>query len=1504
MSFANPAALGLLALAIPVLLLHILRPRREQRTVPSTYLWHSIARPVSAARPWQRLRPSVLLFLQLLAVALLALAVADPVRITTTPLAEHTIFILDASGSMAARDGDPTRLESAKDRAVELRDELPAGGIASIVVADDRPRVVLTASPDADAFAAALRPLEPTAGTADWAGAFLLAESLETAGAEVGFHILTDGRLSDAEQRLIPPGSDHDIIGDRATNRAITRLAVEPRGGGLHVRASVANTGGGASTDQLRVDVDGRTEARVEVALDDGEQRDIEVDVPGGDRVEAFLGGDDLLDADDHAFATAARRRALTVLLCTPGGEANPFLSSVFAASEGVTVETCDGSRSGTGADLVVYDRVAVPADPGAPFLAVAAPGGVPAAGVTATGTVDGPVITSVDPDDPLVEGLDLSEVAIATSQRLDPGTARTVVAADDVPLLVRGSVNGLPWAALAFAVGDSNLPLQVAFPILVDRVLTDLAGAALPPTNLVVGDDLPVDPTTGGTVTGPGGTTAEVVPGGPTPSATRPGFWTITAPERPERVVAVNADPVESEVAPAQAILTPARQTRPGDEPATGEESLRHWLLWPLLAALVAEWWWARRRRGVGRGQWRAAASLRLAIVGLLVAALVAPTWLRPADRVAAVFLLDGSASLGDAGRAEALAFVRDALGDMPDGAAAGVASFGGDARLELTVQADPRLEAPSARIDTSRTNLATALRLAGAVLPGDARRRIVVVSDGRATDGDAAAEAARLADAGIAVEYRLVGRGAEADLAVAAIDVPARVREGEAFDVAVTVDADIAGPVQLTLLRDGEVVDERVVDVPVGRTVVRIPQVAGSSGLGRYQVRVSGAGDAVAENDRGFAAVQVEGPATVLVAEGTPGNGATLADALRAGGLGVDVLDAQALPPLDRLAGYQAVVLVDVDARSLAPEQVAALAASTRDLGHGLVSIGGDRSYGLGGYLGTPLEELLPVISEITDPQRRQSVAEVLAIDSSGSMGECHCAEGQGAGSRLPGGVEKTDIARAAAERAISALSEIDEVGVLAFNTEHEWLIDLQQLPPEDVVRDGLGAIRPNGGTDLRQSLTTAAAALRQSSAALKHIILFTDGFTATDVFDDLADEAAALYEEEGITVSVIATGEGAARELEAIADAGHGRFYPGRDLQQIPQVMMEEAVLASRDFINEGEFLPEVVSGADVVANLTESPPLLGYVATTAKPQASALLRIGPDRDPLLATWQVGLGRATSWTSDASARWSQLWASWDGYVGFWSDVVRDTFGTAAADTGVRARVADGVLHITVEREAAFADGASATARVTGPDLQPIEVPLERSGPDEFSGEVHVGDAGSYAVGAVVTGADGSTMSAGSTLATLSYPPEFEPGAPDEAALASLATATGGRGAITAEQAFDDADLRAGRTHVDLAPWFVLAACLLWPLAVALSRLNLRGAAVTATARHGVAVIRWAASRLRPPAVDAAGAPRQRPPRPVRERPAPEEPGPVAPPATVGTLLQRKQEERSKRG
>lgn len=1488
MRFTHPAGLWALALAVPVVVLHLLRPRRQQIEVSSTFLWRELATPVATARPWQRLRPTLLLLLQLLAVAGLAVGLARPVRLTAAPVADHTVFIVDASGSMAARDGDPDRLATAKAEARRLRGEVPAGGVASIVVADTRPRVVLTASPDRGEFADALGPIRATPGPADFAGAFALAEGLETPGQTIAFVLLSDGGLTDAEQALLPPGTEYRPVGEQSTNRAITRLVVEPRAGGLHAIATVRNTGGPKSTQTLRLDVDGRTVAEEVVALGAGDVVDVELDLPPGERIEAFLEGEDLLDADDHVVAVAPGRRQVKVLLAGPD---DPFLEALLAAIPGVEMHrspAADGAPDDI--DVAIYNQVAVPDEPPAPFWAIAPPRGVP--GVTVTGEVAQPAPTLVRADDGLLLDVDLSEIGINAAQRLEAPVAETLVADEGTPLLLRGTVGEQPFVYLGFVPTDSDLPVVPAFPILGDRIIGELTGGGTPPAALDAGTSLPLDSSRAHVVEGPGGLRIDVPAGAPAPHADRPGFWTIATEGRPERTVAVNAAARESDLKPAPSLLAPERTTRPGESAPRGHVPVLAWVVVPLLLVLAAEWWLSRRRSGVSRRQFRVATALRVLIALALVGALLDLAVVRPAHRVATMFVIDASDSLGPGGQSEAVAWVQDALDHMPSDARAGVALFGGDARLELTLQSEVQLGQPAVQIDPSRTDLAGALRLAAAVLPGDARRRVVLVSDGRPTQGDAMAEAERLAAAGIPVDVHVVGRQVGPDAAVVRVQAPGTASEGETIPVRAVVHADRPGPALVALLQDGTVVDERTVDLVAGDNEVSFRIRAGTPGLARFQVRVTTASDAVRQNDVGYAAVRVEGRPSVLLLEGRTDGGALLAEVLRAGAVDVTVAPAAAMPPLDELSGYSSIVLVDVDARTLTGDQVGALSAAVRDLGRGLVSVGGTQSYGLGGYLGSELEQLLPVVSDILDPERRQTVAQVLAIDTSGSMGACHCAEDANgipsAGNRIGGGINKTDIARAGAARAVEALAAHDEVGILAVDTTERWVLDLQQLPAEEVVTSGLAELRPtSAGTDLSRSLSEAAEALRDSKRSLKHIILFTDGFTDPWELEGLADEAADLHDE-GITVSVLATGEGSAAELEAIAEAGGGRFYPGRNLQEIPQIMQQEVTIASRDFVNEGEFLPTITSSAAPVRDLDATPPLLGYIATTAKPQAMTHLRIGPDQDPLLTSWNVGLGRVTSWTSDQGDRWGQTWASWDGFVDFWSGLVKDTFPRSGTGGGVSSRIEDGMLHIAVVADDAFPEGSAATARISGPDGQPRDVRLERTAGDTFAAQVPVTDAGSYAVAATVSDETSSEpVMTGTALASLSYSAEYEPGDGDPALLARVSERTGGRGEIDAAQAFDRDGLRPGRSRIPLAGWLLLAAALLWPVAVATSRLALAGSAARQVRYAGATAVWWLRERLpalpgRSAGTDgSAESGRQRSERPER----PEPPRPTRP-------------------
>lgn len=1469
-ALANPAGLLWSLLALPIVALHVLRPRRVQAEVGATFLWRRVAIPVTAARPWQRLIPSWLLAAQVLAALILGLLMAQPVRLTDEALADHTIFVIDGSGSMTAMDGAPSRLDTARDRARDLRRRVPVGGEASLIIAGADARALLTHSADVGAFDEALGLIEATDGEADIAGAFALAAGLDTGEVSSRVVFVSDGGISAADVRAAPSGARYERVGTSATNRGITQFTVEPAEGGLLGRVTVTHFGGPPATQKLRIDVDGVTSTTVEVSLAGGgatEVVNLAIPLPLGERIEAFLEGEDVLSLDNRAVATVARRPEVQVLWV---GQDNPFLAAALGASPGLVVERAEAVPAviDPAIDLVIADRVSVPDDLDLPILAIAPPdglGGQAPDSISVDGTVDRPALTLVRSASPLLADLDFSEVFLAESQKIAvPPEAEVLLGAEGAPLLVALARPGGDVIYLAFALDQSTLPLQVAFPVLVDRMVADLSDLVLPPARLTVGSTLPLDPRLPATITSPEGTSETIAPGTSRPRADRIGFWQVTQENRPDVLVAVTASRTESAVAPTPD-LTFESSFEGTSEAATsqGEIPFRSPIVFALLALLPVEWLLARKRRGVGRRQWRVAAGLRVALAAALVAILLGPSFVRPTDRVATVFLIDASDSLGSGGRAEAIAVVRDALAartgnERQADTLAGVVVFGQDARLETLVRSEPSFRDITVQVDRSGTDLSAALRLGAASLPADARQRLVLVTDGKATVGDQEAEIERLAQDGVPVDVLVVEGTSGTDVAVGAIDTPAVARDGERVTIQVDLIAPVATNARVILTRDGVGVETREVQLDAGSNTLEFTDTPSGEGVLRYQVEVDATGDSQRANDVGYAAVSVEGAEKVLIVEGRPNVATGLEAAFAAAGIGHDTVATDGIPAIDELAQYASVVLVDVDRFDLGDGQVAALSATVRDLGRGMLVVGGTQAYGLGGYRQSDLEELLPVISEITDPLRRQTVAEVLAIDTSGSMGACHCDEngqnGLGGGNRIDGGVTKTAIARNAAALAIAALGATDEVGVLTMDATDRWAIDLQVAPSQDVVDEGLAQLVPDGPTFVDTGLLTAAEALRKSNASLKHIIFFSDGFTEPGNLTVVAEQAAELFAE-GITVSVVATGEGAAADLEPIAEAGGGRFYPGRNLDQIPELIVQEAVIASRDFVNEGEFYPILASGSSTVSGLTQSPAVLGYVATTPKPTARVDLRIGPDEDPLLTSWRVGLGRVSAWSSDAGERWLAGWDGWEATPGFWAGVLKETFPVANDGGGVTAKIVDGELRVAIEGTSDWPADATARVRVAAPDGTTIEVPLERVDGSTFAASTPIESTGVYAIGGQVitgSGADEVIEWAGVGLTTRSYPAEYAPLPTPTAELAAMARSTGGRLDPPSDDLFSIEGTDPGRRLVDLTRWLLLFAVLAWPIAVALSRLAWPRGTVAEGGRKATATLTELRDRL----------------------------------------------------
>ena len=1426
MSLLLPLGLAALALAIPIVILHMLTPRRPSTSVSSLLHWDGLKHAITAAEPWQKLRWSILLILQLAAVILFAIALARPAVLEEAELAEHTVFIVDASGSMAAIDGDPDRLGTAVEEARALRDELPEQGAASLVVASPQPAVLVTQSESRDEFVRATDTIRVQAGTADYESAFALAESLVLPDRETDFVLISDGQLTENEQRLAPLGTRYVPVGQTDTNRAITDLSVNSGPGGMQARVTVESTGGPDAIQVLRIDVDGVTVLSEEVEIPSGEVVEQTFELPSGTRVAAYLDGDDLLAFDNQRFAGAPELGSLKARV---HGQSRFFIDQLLAAIPEIDVDIAPGEE----ADFEIYAGEPVPDDPTTPFIAIDAPGGAP--GIVSTGRIENPIPTLVA-NHPLLEDIDVGNLAIADAQALEVTNGEVVLGAPGAPLIVEGEADGVRFYYFAFTLERSNLPIDVAFPIIGARMMGGLATSDGVTEGLTVGERVPVGPQEG-TVTDPRGNTAVVTRGDSDPVADLAGFWTVAREDAEPFEVAVNTDVTESDLAPRSELpgIRPAPESEPlVDARTTIARTLLPWVVGALLVVLAMELYFSYRSRGVPIRQWRAGLAVRAVIVALIALALVNPAISQSSDQVTTVFVVDVSDSMGDSAKQSARAWVDSAITDAGDTEWA-IVEFGDDARVGTPLGTSPYRRARG--VDTDATNFARGLRLGESVLTGETRERIVVVSDGRSNTGDLQAELNRLETLGTVVDVHTIAASSVTDAAISAVDMPSSVSVGERFDVTVEVLSTVSGDAIVELSEGSEVVGAQEVRLSPGPNYVIFDAEAGDPGLQQFSASVRMTGDAVSQNDEHRAGVEVRGPASVMIVEGEEDGGQILERALNSRGLEVERVTIGDMPGLQQLSIHRSVVLVDVSVRDMSEEQIGILGTYVRDLGRGMAVVGGTHSYGLGGYRDTPLEALLPVDAEAPDTQRQAEVAEVLLIDTSESMGACHCEENGVIGSET-GGVNKTDISKAAAVRAIEALSSSDEVGVLAFSGSTEWAVPLQEFPDRETIDSGLAGLRPFGETRIVPAIEEAADELLTSDKELKHIILFSDGFTTElDIGEEFVPfpgtgDLLQIVEEiaaQGITVSVVGTGEGAIPALEEVAEVGNGRFYPGRDLNEIPEIFVREARLASRSFINEGEFFPVVTSTAPTVRNIASSPAILGYVATTPKPTAQVQLQVGQMSDPLLASWRVGLGKVTAWTSDGGDRWASQWAGWDGYEDFWSTLVRDTFPlSGSAGERLEASIADEMMNISLEGAEEWPAGTEPVARVSYPDGSSEEVELDRISDVEFGALVPARQGGTYAVGARVEGADGETAVL-STLATRSFAAEYLPGEPNADLMASVSTATGGRGEIEAEQAFDAEGLEAGVTERHFRWLFLLIAALLWPIDVALRRLRL---------------------------------------------------------------------------
>jgi uncharacterized membrane protein len=758
-----------------------------------------------------------------------------------------------------------------------------------------------------------------------------------------------------------------------------------------------------------------------------------------------------------------------------------------------------------------------------------------------------------------------------------------------------------------------------------------------------------------------------------------------------------------------------------------------------------------------------------------------------------------------------------------MRSGDRIGTVVFGAEAATEDPPR--PRSElAPPQRIEVGRdgTDIEAAIRRALAEIPADTSARVVLETDGVETRGDALAAAAAALAAGVPVDTVMLEQKRARDVRVVTVGAPAKADRDEPFDLRVVTSSSVETDVEVRVSRDGvPLAKVGRTHVTVGEDVLRLRQIAPDTGLHRYDVAITAldpSADSSPEDNAGTAFVRVRGPSIALVLDGDDA-GAPLAHALESAGFLVENRSIAGAPAdVGELAAYDLVTLSDIRATDLSTAQIDALAAYVRDLGGGLLLMGGDRAMGPGGYARTPIEDVSPVSFDLKKEKRRASLAEVIAIDYSGSMG------------MVVSGRTKLSLANEAAARSASLLGHGDRLAVEHVDTEVRWTVPLGPVDDPDAIAARIRSVSVGGGgiyTDI--ALQAGYDVLGRESVNLKHVLLFADGDDAEQIAGCRAIVHGAA--KQGITTSVISLGRGHdSPELEALSKEGGGRFYLIDDATKLPAVFTQETILAAKSAIHEDPFRASLAapSPATRAVSFDDAPALGGYVVTVPKPRATVALT-GPDGDPILATWSAGLGRAGAFMSDYRDRWGAAWLGWEGATRSFGQLARD-LARKEGDARVRLEsdASGGELH--VRADVIGDDGRAQTFRrlrvlVAGPEGFSRDLPLEAVGAGRYAANLPLSRPGTY----VATAKDESDGSAvGTTAAVLDRGEELRPTGSDRALLVRIASMTGGKMRDTLAGAFDDRTARRF-SYAPLAQWLSLLAGVSLVLAVAARKMAL---------------------------------------------------------------------------
>lgn len=859
------------------------------------------------------------------------------------------------------------------------------------------------------------------------------------------------------------------------------------------------------------------------------------------------------------------------------------------------------------------------------------------------------------------------------------------------------------------------------------------------------------------------------------------------------------------------------------------------------LLALPVA---WIAWRFLFDVGTDRVTTSLRILLLSLLVFALAGPELNVGGAGLDVIVIADRSASLDDRDQASIAELIQNLENNRNSGDRVGLVAFGRSAVVERFPSREAQFAGFEKTVTHDASNLGDALTTALTLVDPNRPARVLVLSDGETTGGDSLSAARRAREMRVPIDYRLYEHPRDGDVAITALSLPTAVSPREPFQFTVRVFADAETSARIVVKREGQPFAEREVTLQAGDNTFPFREVLDAGGFFQYSAEVLVENDPLPANNLGVGGVRVDDGPRLLVLS-SDGSGGNLVRALQAARIPVDTASAKSHPlTQDSLDQYRAVILENVPANDLGRLKMARLAQYVEDLGGGLMVTGGKRSFGVGGYYKSPLDDVMPVSMELREEHRKLKVAIAVVLDRSGSMA-----------APVRGGATKMDLANLGTAEVVRLLSRNDMVSVIAVDTSPHIVQELTKVTDPEAIAGRVRGIQSEGGGIYVYNALVAAGEqlLRADGYATRHIILFSDAQDSEQPGDykRLVDE----YTKVGITVSVIGLGtdtDSDAALLKDIATLGNGNVMFTDDAEELPRLFTQDTMSVARNmFIEATNEQPDGIPGvllpepARLMGDLRMGalPGVGGYNLSYLKPQATAAA-ISQDEyaAPFSAFWYRGLGRVSAVTLEVDGPASGGFATWGRYDDFlitharWllgGDDPHDVFVDVQRDGQ------DAIVTVELDPRTDAATGLDTTNTVVpsaAPRLLIIPPGAEREntrqpeltwvGPYTLQGRFPLDRLGTFRT---VVQSGRQRLTRGPAV-SLPYSPEFEP-RPDDTSGKRLLQEIGGmtEGVLRTDVVTILNDPPFSPRMIPLLPYLLIAAVVLLLMEIAGRRLSL---------------------------------------------------------------------------